>query len=174
MRSRLPLIVSSIALFAALGGTVYAAVRINGREIRVRSLPGNRLKPHSVPADRLKAGALRSAPLGPLTGEDIDERSLGQVPSAAYAEAAGSAQNAVDAETAVNAVNAVDASTVNGHGAGCLPGTRPFAGACWQTSASGAPATRRRAARCPRRCNWRHMPELMASPSTQTTSGRAT
>jgi hypothetical protein len=141
MRSRLPLILSALALFVALGGTVYAAGRINGREIRVRSLPGNRLKPHSVPADRLKAGALRSGPVGPLTGEDIDERSLGQVPSAAYAEAAGSAQTAVDAETAVDAINAVDASTVNGHGAGCLPGTRPFAGACWQTTASEASAT---------------------------------
>jgi hypothetical protein len=63
------------------------------------------------------------------------------VPSAAYAEAAGSAQTAVDAQTAVNAVNAVDASTVNGHGAGCTAGTRLFAGACWQASASEAPAT---------------------------------
>jgi predicted RNase H-like HicB family nuclease len=25
---------------------------------------------------------------------------------------------------------------VNGHEAGCLPGTQPFAGACWQSSAS--------------------------------------
>jgi hypothetical protein len=141
MKARLPLLLSVLALFAALGGTVYAAGRINGRTIRVKSLPGNRLKPHSVPADRLKPGALSNRPLGPLTGEEIDERSLGQVPSAAYAEAAGSAQSAVDAQTAVNAVNAIDAGSVNGHGAGCLPGTRPFAGACWQTSASGASAT---------------------------------
>jgi len=141
MKARLPLLLSVLALFVALGGTVYAAGRINGRTIRVKSLPGNRLKPHSVPADRLKPGALSNRPLGPLTGEEIDERSLGQVPSAAYAEAAGSAQSAVDAQTAVNAVNAIDAGTVNGHGAGCLPGTRPFAGACWQTSASEAAAT---------------------------------
>jgi hypothetical protein len=142
MRARIPLLLSAIALFVALGGTVYAAAgRISGTTIRVRSLPGNRLKPHSVPADRLKPGVLRSGPLGPLTGEEIDERSLGQVPSAAYAEAAGTAQSAVDAQTAVNAVNAVDASTVNGHGAGCQPGTRPFAGACWQASESTAAAT---------------------------------
>ena len=141
MKARLPLLLSVLALFVALGGTVYAAGRIDGRTIRVKSLPGNRLKPHSVPADRLKPGALGSRPLGPLTGEEIDERSLGQVPSAAYAEAAGSAQSAVDAQTAVNAVNAIDAGSVNGHGAGCLPGTRPFAGACWQTSASEAAAT---------------------------------
>src|SRR6478672_2682546 len=144
MRSRLPTLLSAIALFAALGGTVYAAARIDGRAVRVGSLPGNRLKPRSVAANRLKPGVLRKiagGPAAPLTGEEIDERSLGQVPSAAYAEAAGSAQTAVDAQTAVNAVNAVDAGTVNGHGAGCLPGTRPFAGACWQTSASEAAAT---------------------------------
>jgi hypothetical protein len=144
MRSRLPTLLGAIALFVALGGTVYAAGRIDGRAVRLGSLPGNRLKPRSVPANRLKPGALRKAaggPAAPLTGEEIDERSLGQVPSAAYAEAAGSAQTAVDAQTAVNAVNAVDSGTVNGHGAGCLPGTRPFAGACWQTSASEAAAT---------------------------------
>ena len=30
MRSRLPLAISLLALFAALGGTVYAAAKING------------------------------------------------------------------------------------------------------------------------------------------------
>lgn len=138
MRSRIPLAISLLALFAALGGTVYAASRINGRSVRVNSLPGNRLKRHSVGADRLKPGVLSGTTIhGPLTGEEIDERSLGQVPSAAYAEAAGTAQSAVEAQTAIDAVNAVDAQTVNGHGAGCLPGTRLFAGACWQTSAAG-------------------------------------
>jgi hypothetical protein len=135
-------IVGLVALFVALGGSAYAAGRIDGRTVRVGSLPGNRLKRGSVPANRLKPGALRGyVPAAPLTGEQIDERSLGQVPSAAYAEAAGSALTAVDAQTAVNAVNAVDAGTVNGHGAGCLAGTRLFAGACWQTSASEAAAT---------------------------------
>ena len=73
----------------------------------------------------------------PITGSQIDERSLGQVPSAAYADVAGAAQTAIDAQTALNAVNAVDADTVNGHGAGCLAGTGP----------SPAPAGRARRAR---------------------------
>jgi hypothetical protein len=141
VRSRLPLAISLLALFVALGGTVYAASRINGRAIRVGSVPGNRLKRHSVGADRLKPAVLAGTLKGPLTGEEIDERSLGQVPSAAYAEAAGSAQSAVDSQTAVNAVNAVDSSTVNGHTAGCMTGTRPFAGACWQESPSESAAT---------------------------------
>jgi hypothetical protein len=143
-RRRSPaMIVALLALFAALGGTVYAAGRINGSSIRVRSLPGNRLKPHSVGADRLKAGVLTApaASSGPITGAQIDERSLAQVPSADYADSAGTALTAIDAQTAANAVNAIDADTVNGHGAGCRTGTVPFAGACWQSSASEAAAT---------------------------------
>lgn len=141
------LAVSLLALFAALGGTVYAAKKIDGRAIRAKSLPGNRVKPRSLPANRLKPGVLRGAALaGPLSGADINELTLGQVPSAAHAERADFAQSAGDAETALNAVHAIDAQTVNGHAAGCLPSTQPFAGACWQSSPSLAAATAPQAA----------------------------
>jgi hypothetical protein len=130
------LVVAAIALFVALGGTVYAAGKISGRAIKVKSLPGNRIKLHSVPANRLKPDALRGVTNSntQITGAEINELTLGQVPEAAHAETAGQAQSAVEAETAQNAINAVNASTVNGHSAGCLPGTQPFAGACWQSS----------------------------------------
>jgi hypothetical protein len=135
------LVIAGLALFVAFGGTVYAAkkARIDGRTLKVKSLPGNRLRPRSIPADRLKSGVLRkleSAQSGQITGAEINELTLGQVPEAAHAESADSARSAVDAETALNAVNAITAQSVNGHGAGCLPGTEPFAGACWQTSPS--------------------------------------
>jgi hypothetical protein len=132
------LLVATIALFVALGGTVYAAGKISGKAIKVKSLPGNRLKPHSVPANRLKLGTLNglTGSTAQITGAEINELSLGQVPEAAHAETAGKAQVAVEAETAQNAVNAVNAATVNGYAAGCLPGTEPFAGACWQSSAA--------------------------------------
>jgi len=133
-------IVALIALVAALAGSAYAAGRIDGRAVKVKSLPGNRLKPRSVPANRLKPGVIPEAAgiTGQITGSQIDERSLGQVPSAGYADLAGFAAAATEAETAVNAVNAVDSQTVNGHSAGCLPGTTRFAGACWQSSANEA------------------------------------
>jgi hypothetical protein len=134
-------IVALLGLVAALAGSAYAAGRIDGRTVKVKSLPGNRLKLRSVPANRLKPGAIPAAVSVPITGSQIDERSLGQVPSAGYADVAGFAQSAIDAETAVNAVNAVDAQTVNGHTAGCRPGTTPFAGACWQTSPNETPVT---------------------------------
>jgi hypothetical protein len=134
------LFVSLFALFAALGGSVYAAGKagkINGKSIKVKSLPGNRLKLGSVPGNRLKQGAISGASLAPgsIGGKQIDEATLGPVPNAVHAE---SADSAIDAETALNAVNAVNAMTVNGHEVGCRKETQLFAGACWQTSASPA------------------------------------
>jgi hypothetical protein len=151
-RRRSPaLAVAALALFVALGGSVYAAKRakINGRAIRAKSIPGNRLKPRSVAANRLKPHSLTANLLkpgvipeiaadAPLNGSDINELTLGQVPSAAHADSADTAQSAVDAQTALNAVNAVDAQTVNGHSAGCMPGTQQFAGGCWESSAAVA------------------------------------
>lgn len=141
---RLPapaLVVAGLALFVALGGTVYAAkkARIDGKVVKVKSLPGNRLKVRSIPANRLKPGVLKGAlgvQTGPITGAEIDELTLGQVPEAAHALSADTAQSAVDAQTALNSVNAVNAQTVNGHSAGCMPGTQLFAGACWQSFTS--------------------------------------
>jgi hypothetical protein len=141
---RLPspaLVIAGLALFVALGGTVYAAkkARIDGKAVKVKSLPGNRLKPRSIAANRLKPGVLKgvlAAQSGPITGAEIDELTLGEVPEAAHAISADTAQSAVDAQTAVNAVNAINAQNVNGHGAGCLAGTQQFAGACWQSFSS--------------------------------------
>lgn len=141
---RLPspaLVVAGLALFVAFGGTVYAAkkARVNGKVVKLKSLPGNRLKLHSVPANRLKPNVLRglsAAQSGPVTGAEIDELTLGQVPEAAHALSADTAQSAVDAQTAVNAVNAINAQNVNGHEAGCSAGTQQFAGACWQSFSS--------------------------------------
>jgi hypothetical protein len=141
---RLPaLIVAGLALVAALSGTVYAAGKISGKSIKVKSLPGNRLALGSVPGNRLKPGAISSSQLAPgsITGIHVNASTLGQVPSAVHAE---TAQSAHDAETALNAINAQNAKTLNGYEAGCRVGTEPYAGACWQSepssSALNAPA----------------------------------
>ncbi len=143
LRQAPALVVAVVALIAALGGTVYAAGKINGHAIKVKSLPGNRLAIGSVPGNRLKPGTIPSAQLAPgsiqgdrlapgsVTGVQIDVSTLGQVPSAAHAEQAESAK---DAETAGNAANAENAERINGFEAGCKPSTTLFAGACWQTS----------------------------------------
>lgn len=130
------LVAAGIALFAALGGTVYAATEIDGHAIKMKSLPGNRLMLSSIPGNRLKAAVIpgnRPAP-GSITGTQIDTATLGPVPTAIHADTADSAR---DAESALNAIIAVDATTFNGHTAGTLA----FAGACWQTASSAAAAT---------------------------------
>lgn len=134
------LVVAAVALFAALGGTVYAAAKIDGHSIKPKSVPGNRLAIGSVPANRIKAGSIPGNRLAPesITGAQIDTATLGQVPSAIHADTADSAR---DAGSALTAVNAIEATRVNGHAAGCAVGTRPFAGACWQTASSSAAAT---------------------------------
>jgi hypothetical protein len=70
------LVISIIALFVALGGTVYAASKINGKTIKVKSLPGNRLKNDAV------------------TGAQVKESTLGKVPNSAHADSADSAVSA--------------------------------------------------------------------------------
>ena len=136
------LVIACIALIAALGGDVHAKkskvkVKIDGRAVRVKSLPGNRLAIGSLPGNRLKPGAISGSALAPgsITGIQIDTATLGQVPSAVHADNADSAR---DAQTALNAVNAIDAAKINGHSAGCKPPTRFFAGACWQSGSSEA------------------------------------
>jgi hypothetical protein len=130
------LIVAGLALVAAMGGTVYAAGKINGRTIKVKSVPGNRLAIGSVPGNRLKPGTIKAGQLAPgsITGIHIDSSTLGQVPSAVSSTYA---QSAKDAETALTAANAENAKALNGYEAGCGSETRYFAGACWQEAAGG-------------------------------------
>jgi hypothetical protein len=81
VRSRLTYanVMATIAVFIALGGTVYAAAKINGKQIKPNSIPANRLKAHS------------------LTGTQINASTLGTVPSATSAGTASSAANASNA-----------------------------------------------------------------------------
>jgi hypothetical protein len=145
--------IAAIALFAALAGSVYAAAKIDGRTIKVHSLPGNRVIRGSLPANRFRKGAIPGNRLrkgsvlgdrlrpGSVTGVQVDASTLAQVPSAAHAETAASAASAARAGSALNATNAVNAERLDGHVAGCGGGTRPFAGACWQTVGEELPST---------------------------------
>src|SRR6201999_4039493 len=94
--------VACLALMVALGGSVYAASKIDGRAIRPGSLPGNRLERGSVPGNRLQPGTLRGGRIAPgsLTGTEVDAATLGKVPEAARAD---SAETARSANTALSA-----------------------------------------------------------------------
>ena len=105
--------VSTLALFVALGGTSYA----------VTSLPANsvgtsQLKPASVTAAKLHLHSVGAAAvaLDSLTGKQIDESSLGEVPKAkdaTSADSATSATTAISAQSAITAKTAVNATTAD-------------------------------------------------------------
>ncbi|MFN8216872.1 MAG: hypothetical protein U0R71_09785 [Solirubrobacterales bacterium] len=134
------LAVAVAALLVALGGSVYAAARIDGHTVRVKSLPGNRLVPRSLPADRLRPGAIpgdRLAP-GSVTGRQVDAATLGEVPEATHAREADSARRA---ESALVAGFAEEARRLDGRSAACAEAAREFAGACWEASFSAEAVT---------------------------------
>lgn len=88
-------LISMLALFVALGGTVYAATAINGRSIKKGSIPANRLRADS------------------LSGAQINEEGLGKVPSARAADLAETANRATTAKRADSAKEADTAKEAN-------------------------------------------------------------
>lgn len=71
-------VIACLALFIALGGSVYAAGQISGKQIKKNSLPGNRIKPKTIPSNRIKPNS--------LSGKQINEATLTGVSAAALAE----------------------------------------------------------------------------------------
>lgn len=80
-------VIACLALFIALGGTVYAAGKINGKQIKASSLPGNRIKPRTITGSRIKAKTLtgRQVKKHSLTGNEIDQGTLTGISAAALA-----------------------------------------------------------------------------------------
>jgi len=70
-------VIACLALFIALGGTVYAAGKISGKQVKKSSLPGNRIKPKTVPANRIKPNS--------LSGKQINEKTLTGISAASLA-----------------------------------------------------------------------------------------
>jgi hypothetical protein len=142
--------VACLALMVALGGSVYAATRIDGHSVKPGSLPGNRLEKASVPGNRLQPESLRGGRIEPgsLTGREVDASTLGEVPEAAHADSAGTARTA---NTALAANSAYEASRLNGHAAACTAQQRLFAGVCWELELSAATTAPQAAATCANR-----------------------
>jgi hypothetical protein len=74
-------VVAVLALFLALGGSVYAASsksKISGARIKPKSLPGNRIKARSLTGSQLKPRTLTGAQVkaGSLTGKQVVGSSL--------------------------------------------------------------------------------------------------
>jgi hypothetical protein len=89
-RPSAPLVISVIALFAALGGTSYAAAKITGKEIAKKTIKGGNVASKTLSYKKIK--------LDTLGGDQINESKLGPVPNADHATAADSAATAADAD----------------------------------------------------------------------------
>lgn len=117
---RLPgpaLVISLVALFVALGGTGYAALRlprnsVGTAQIRSGAVTGVKIRNGVVTAAKVKNGTLTGAKLrnGTVTAGKIDVRGL-TVPNATHSTEAVTAMTAATASTATTATSATTAGT---------------------------------------------------------------
>jgi hypothetical protein len=120
------LVVAIVALFAALGGTGYAAATLSGRDIQKRSIPANRVVNNA------------------LSGKQIDESKLGPVPvsqQALTAQTAASATEATHATSADSATTAQDAQKLQGRDATAFMASRTRVVVAQVTVVNGASNT---------------------------------
>ena len=94
------MLVASAALFAAIGGTSYAALMVTGANVANGTLTGVDLANKSIPPKKLKPNS--------IGGTRVKESTLGTVPSAAHAASADAAL------TADNATKAADSDKLDG------------------------------------------------------------
>src|SRR3954451_19899033 len=99
-------VVSTLALVLALGGVSYAAVKINGKNIKDRTVAAKKIKKNS------------------LSGTEINELKLGKVPAAALADNATNAGNAAT----------VGGQSPASFKLSCPPGTTLAVGQCFETT----------------------------------------
>jgi hypothetical protein len=105
-------VASTLALVLALGGVSYAAVKINGKTLKDRTVGAVKIKKNS------------------LTGKEVNESKLAKVPLAALADLA---------TNATNATHATNSDTVGGQAPSafklsCPQGTTLAIGQCFETS----------------------------------------
>ena len=105
-------VVGYVALFVAMSGSAYA---VNGPAPGTNSVGTADIINKEVKRQDVALDAINSSRVAPdtITGADIQESSLGQVPSANTANSAANATNADHATNATNADNATNASNAD-------------------------------------------------------------
>ncbi len=109
MRFRRPssaMLVALVALFVALGGSSYAALRIGSEQIADNSVRSVDLRNNDVRSEDIRNGTIRGIDMrdrdllgedlrnNTITGAQVNEATLAKVPSANRSDAAANAQNA--------------------------------------------------------------------------------
>lgn len=124
-RHRLPrhsTVVAYLALFIALGGSSYAALKVGSRQIADNSVRSRDLRNGEVRGKDVRNRSVTGRDVGRnrLGGGAIKESTLGAVPRASEADR----------------LNGVTATQLR---LACPAGTTPKAGACFETAAASAP-----------------------------------
>jgi hypothetical protein len=123
-------VIAWLALFVSLGGTVYAAAKINGKTIRPGSIPANRIKADSLGAAQIDEGSLGNVASANrvIEADRATEARLAELADKALvaekvatAGTAASALRATEAEEADSAEMATRATRAS-HLGGLLPG----------------------------------------------------
>lgn len=105
-------VMATLAVFIALGGGAWA-VAIGRNDVGSREIAKNAVGTAELKDDKTK-------------GKDVDESSLGEVPSAANADSAISAEAAATAANAETAETATEAGSVNGLSFATIDGEIPL------------------------------------------------
>jgi len=108
-------VISAIALFVAIGGVSWAATKIGTSDIKNGAVTAKKLHKGAVTKTKLHGNSVTSGKVidNSLTGADINESTLGQVPSANHATNADNSNHANTADTAANANTANTAANAN-------------------------------------------------------------
>jgi hypothetical protein len=121
---------STLAIFFVLGGSAYAAQRINGSQIKNASISGKKLRYNTISGKKIRAATIYGAKIRPntLTDREVDMSKLGKIKSASTADTAASATNAgkVDSKDAAQLIDR------------CPSGTTDLGSACAETGSRSA------------------------------------
>lgn len=117
------MVVAIIALVMASAGSAFAVKK--STELPPNSVGSKQIKPKAVTTGKIANNAVKSADIvdHSLTGDDINVKALGTVPSAANADQTG------------------NAGTITGHAAACPGGTTLIRGVCFDSASSGPVAS---------------------------------
>jgi hypothetical protein len=102
-------VTASLALFVALGGTGYAAIKLPANSVGAKQIKKSAVTNKKIGADAVTGSKVKNSS---LTAADLKLSTLPKAPTAANADHAANADNASHAATADNATNAGTANSI--------------------------------------------------------------
>ena len=122
--------VGMLALFLALSGTAYAATlprnSVGTAQLKKNAVTAPKLKKNAVTSPKIKRNAVTGAKVktDSLTGLDLNESSLGKVPSAGAADTAGVANSLASGDVNANTVVTLGGGAITTLEASCDSGLK--------------------------------------------------